>query len=119
MNYPASIHIKGYEYKVEFVRTTQEVDWELKATDCLAQVNSRADDRSFRILASQSPFGVLDCLIHEILHAIIFRNRALKSLLNENAEETFVDTIACELANLLISNNFELPSIPEITERIK
>lgn len=117
MKYPTSITIKGYTYKIEYVSTPQEVDTDFENRFWLGQCNND----TIRIWASQEPFGILDTLAHEILHAIFNRNKMLKAALqSEEMEEPFIDTLATELASLLALNGWATPPAksPPITKRI-
>ena len=117
MNYPDSLTIKGYPYTVEYVATPQEVTTEFVAGAWLGICT----DNVIRVLAVQEPFGILDTLLHEILHAIFARNPLLKAAIqSDDLEEPFVGTLAVELAKLLTENGWVTTpkKLPTITKRI-
>lgn len=117
MEYPTSITIKGYTYQIEYVATFKEVDDEFAEGRWLGQ----CCDTTLRVLADQEPFGVLDTLLHEVLHAIFARNKMLKAALQStDMEEPFIDTLSAELAILLTENGWATTPLekPPITRRI-
>lgn len=116
MEYPTSITIRGYTYRIEYVDTPKEVDTDFEKGFWLGQCSSGV----IRVLAKQEPFGILDTLIHEILHAIFNKNKMLKAALQSTEmEEPFIDTLASELASFLTQNGWAAPTkSPLITKRI-
>ncbi len=118
MNYPTSITIKGYPYRIEYVATHKEVDDDFEDRQWLGQITH--GDGVIRVLAEQRPFGVLDTLLHEILHAVFNRNRMLRAALqSDDTEEPFIDTLSTELALLITENCLETPlKLPPITRRL-
>lgn len=117
MKYPTSITIKGHPYRIEYVDTPQEVDDDFAGGRWLGQCCNNV----IRVLATQGSFGILDTLIHEMLHAVFSRNRMLKAALQSaDMEEPFIDTLASELAVLLAENGWIEQSEEDlpITERI-
>ncbi len=119
MNFPRKVIILGYEYKIDYVPTNREVDTHLDSDGLLGQVSYSNDKHHIRVNASQTAIGVLDTLIHEILHSLLQRNTLLRaSIKSEVGEEAFVDTLACEVAYLLVSNGWiELPENVPVTEK--
>ena len=117
MNYPTNITIKSYPYKIEYVETSREVDTDFESGHWLGQCVGE----TIRVLADQKPIGILDTLIHEVLHAVFNRNRMLREVVkSKNMEESFIDTLATELTILLIENGWikQMEEGPPITKRI-
>ena len=117
MKYPTSVIVKGHTYRIEYVDKHQEVDTDFENRLWLGQCVGDV----IRVLSDQEPFGILDTLLHEILHAVFNRNKLLKATLkSEDMEEPFIDNLASELAILLFENGWVGPPEegPPITERI-
>lgn len=121
MKYPVQIRIKGYTYRIEYVQTQREVDESFESGSYLGSCISGqgGDDYTIRVLATQPMIGVWDTLLHEILHAILLKNKALQALIVEGKEEAFVDALSTEVAYFLIDNCFiSQMKPPPITTRI-
>ena len=116
MKYPTSVTICGYIYQIEYVETPLEVDDDFAPGHWLGQCCGN----TIRVLATQEPFGILDTLIHEILHAVFNKHPMLKQALQSaDTEEPFINTLAMELANLLTQNGWATTKKqPTITHRI-
>lgn len=116
LKYPTEAFIKGRQYKIEYVNTSREVDNDLEGDTWLGTCGPS----TIRVLATQPGFDVLDTLIHELLHAIIQRNKMLKVALKDGLEESFVDTLATEITSVLFDNKWiKMPKQgPPITKRI-
>ena len=118
--FPTSVTVRGYDYDIEYVATVREVanDYQM---GLLGQVCHQQPSKAvIRILASD-PIKTLDTVIHEILHAIFARNPLLPAAIKKRiGDEAFVDTLACELAYLMISNGWvDLPKeVPVTKQRI-
>jgi hypothetical protein len=116
MKYPVTLNIRGYTYRIEYVQTPREVDQDFEVEYYLGTCNAHV----IRILATQPQISLLDSVVHEILHAIFTRNRMLRKALKANMEESFVATLAGEIAEILLDN--ELVKFPKqrppITTRI-
>jgi hypothetical protein len=65
-----------------------------------------------RVLANQQPAGVLDTLIHELLHAVFSGNHLLSAAIRPKiGDEAFISALAGALASLLIENKWvEMPA---------
>ncbi len=117
MNYPTSITVKGYTYRIEYVTTHKEVDEDFEDREWLGQCNYCM----IRVFVDQEPFGILDTLLHEILHAVFNRNKMLKAAFrSDDMEEPFIDALSTELAGLITENGWVTPPAenPPITRRI-
>ncbi len=116
LTYPREVLIRGYRYTIDFVDTPREVDRELTSVDYIGQCYGGNPGR-IRVLGVQQPIGTLDSVIHEILHVILARNSTLRaSIRPEIGEEPFVDTLATELADLIIANGWlKLPTTVKAT----
>lgn len=66
MKYPVSITIRGYEYQIEYLEHGREVDRDFEDDGYLGT----CDSKTIRVLATQPLLGMLETLIHEVLHAI-------------------------------------------------
>lgn len=117
MKYPTSIRIRGHEYQIEYVEYPREVDEDFEAENYLGTVS--AD--TIRVLSGQPFLDLLETLIHEILHAIMLRNKLFKTTLKNGVEENFVTALAAEIALILLDNGLvkEPARVPPITTRIK
>jgi hypothetical protein len=103
---PTAVTIRGFEYSIEYVSQYQEVDTNLVLTDLVGQVSS-GNPGCIHVLATQPPIGILDTLIHEILHVIFARNAVLTAAIRpEIGDEAFVTTLGNELAVLLTENKW-------------
>jgi hypothetical protein len=62
--------------------------------------------------------GILDSVIHEILHVIFNKNPVLTAALRpEIGDEAFIGALGVELANLLVDNGWvQLPETVKPTE---
>lgn len=106
MKYPREVKVRGYRYTIDYVETEQEVDRALASSEYIGQVCAGNPGR-VRIYAGQQPIGIFDSVIHEILHIITARNNVLRAAIRpEIGEEAFVDTLATELADLLVTNGW-------------
>lgn len=116
MKYPVEVRIRGYHYRIEYLEYQREVDRDFESEDYLGTCDSSV----IRILATRSRLGMLETIIHEVLHAIFTRNKMLRAAIKRNLEEEFVTTLAGEIALILLDNEFvKLPAKgPPITTRI-
>jgi len=115
MKYLKKIRIKGYEYDISYVPTGEEVSRNF-STSLLGQCTSSPKNSSIRIFSDQTKIGILETLIHETLHALFYRNPLLAKYVND--EESFIETLALEIAIILIENKLvNLPKKPPITRR--
>jgi hypothetical protein len=117
MNYPRSVRVRGYPHLIDYVNKPREVDRDLAATDLLGQC-CPGNPGHLRVLTTQCPVGILDSVIHEILHVIFHKNAILTAALRpEIGDEAFISALGVELANLLVDNGWvELPETVEPTE---
>lgn len=115
MKFPTEINIRGYTYRIEYVENPREVDHDFESTNYLGSCSPKV----IRILVKQTRLSFVDSLVHEILHAILIRNPMLKQALKNNMEESFVTTMAGEIAEILLNNEL-INSLepPPITVRI-
>lgn len=102
MRYPVEVTVKGYKYEIQYVVNPKEVDSDFEGTGYLGSCN----DNVIRILALQTSFGMLDTLIHELLHVIFTRNKMLKMAIKAGMEESFIDALATEWAVILTQNGW-------------
>jgi hypothetical protein len=102
---PTSVKINSFKYAIDYVATSHEVDDDLLQADLLGQAcHCRGH---IRVLADQQPAGVLDTLIHELLHAVFSGNHLLSaSIRPEIGDKPFVGALASALASLLIENKW-------------
>jgi hypothetical protein len=122
MIFPRKVVVRGYSQDIDYVATSREVEQDFANDDFVGQVcQSDPGAGKIRIKATREPIRVLDTLVHEILHCIFQRNPLLTaSVRPEIGEEAFIDTLGCELAYLLVSNQWiTLPDeVPVTTTRI-
>jgi len=111
MKLPTSLCIKGTDYKIEYVEQYDEVDTEGHFFGIIDYEN-----KIIRIFVSYGESMTLETLIHEVLHSIMFRNKALARMVKD--EEDFVVTLANELATLLTDNGLVYDLEFPITKRI-
>lgn len=115
MKYPTEIYIRGHHYRIEYVTEKCEVAEEFESDSYVGACHPDV----IRVLASQSPLELLDTVIHEILHAISIRNPMLKTAIRHNIYETFISTLASDIALTLFDNDLvKFPKCPPITTRI-
>ena len=116
MRYPVEIHIRGYDYRIEYVEYGREVDRDFECEDYLGTCGSCV----IRVLISEPLTTILDTLVHEVLHAIFTRNKMLKTAIKRGMEEEFITTLASDIALLLLDNDLvKFPAKgPPVTTRI-
>ncbi|KPK49985.1 MAG: hypothetical protein AMS22_12880 [Thiotrichales bacterium SG8_50] len=102
MKYPTKLMVQGYPYALTFVSDPRDVD----LSDPDSQMNGLCGDDFIRVSIKQTPLGVLDTAIHEVLHAIFNRTPMLGAAFrSEKMEEPFITTLATAVANVLVDNN--------------
>lgn len=118
MKYPDRVVVKGQKYNIEYVTTLREVAANFESEDWVGSCEHASN--VIRVLADRLPFDIVETLVHEIIHSIFNRNKALKLALKEDTEEIFVDAFSTELLAFLLENNYiKLPEVlPPITKRI-
>jgi len=118
MNYPTEITIRGATYSILYHDKMREVDDDLENTSLLGQAAHFR--RVLHIYRQQPPLDLLDTIVHEIIHTIFSRNKALRLALKEDTEEYFVDALAIEIALILMDNGWFKPpkQRPPLTTRI-
>jgi len=116
MRYPTEICIRGHRYRVEYVEYSREVDRDFESEDYLGT----CDENTIRVRTTQPLLGILETLVHEVLHAHFTRNKMLKAALKHGMEEWFITTLAADIALTLFDNELvKFPAKgPPITTRI-
>lgn len=115
---PRAVQVRGYPYVIDYVDKGREVDPDLATNNLLGHCCS-GNPGHLRVLTTQCSMGILDSMIHEILHAIFNTNEVLTAALRpEIGDEAFISTLANELAFLLVDNGWvKMPEVvtPTIT----
>lgn len=116
MRFPTEIRIRGHYYRIEYVEYSREVDCNFESENYLGT----CDSKTIRVHALQPLIVILDSIIHETLHAIFTRNKMLKAALKQGMEESFITTLASDIAFILLDNELvKFPAKgPPITTRI-
>lgn len=116
MKFPVEITIRGYYYRIEYLKYQREVDRDFESEDYLGTCDSSV----IRVLVTESKLTMVETLVHEVLHAILTRNKMLGSAIKYNLMEEFVTTLASEIALILLDNELlTFPAAgPPITTRI-
>ena len=109
---PRAVRVRGYPYVIDYVDTSREVDRDLADNNLLGQC-CPGNPGHLRILTTQCGMGILDSVIHEILHIIFIKNPLLAAVLRpEIGDETTISALANELAFLLIDNGWiKMPEV--------
>jgi len=117
LQFPRTVRVHGYEYLIDYVNKNREVDHDLTDDNLLGQC-CPGNPGQIRVLTTQCSIGILDSVIHEILHAVFHKNAVLTAALRpEIGDEAFIHTLANELACLLVDNGWvKLPQIVKPTE---
>lgn len=103
---PRAVQVRGYPYVIDYVDKGREVDRDLAANDLLGQC-CPGNPGHLRVLTTQCSVGILDSVIHEILHVIFNKNTVLTAALRpEIGDEAFISALANELAFLLVDNGW-------------
>jgi ADP-dependent phosphofructokinase/glucokinase len=116
MKFPVEIRIRGHNYRIEYVESQREVEVDFESDAFIGTV----DDNAIRVFVTKSLLTMVDTLIHEVLHAIFTRNKMLKTAFRPDMEESFITTLAGEIALILFDNELvKFPTKgPPITTRI-
>ena len=116
---PTNVRVGGFEYIIEYVGCSQEVDDDLTCTNLLGQVRHTGSPGYIRVLTTQQPIGILDTLIHEILHAIFASNELLRTAIRPKiGDEAVLAALGRALAVLLIENKWvQMPAHMQPTVR--
>jgi len=117
LQFPRVVRIRGYEYVIDYVNKPREVDRDLAIVDLVGQC-APGNPGCIRVLTTQQSIGILDTVIHEILHAIFNRNTVLPAAIRpEIGAEAFIGALGIELANLLVDNGWiKLPETVKPTD---
>lgn len=116
LQFPQTVRVRGYEYVIDYVDKGREVEQDFASDNLLGQY-CPGNPGHLRILTTQQTLGILNSVIHEILHAIFYRNPVLAaSIRPEIGDEAVVGTLAEELAYLLVDNGWiQLPKVVKPT----
>lgn len=120
MKLPTAITIRGVDYTIEYVANSAEVPTVINCEDKKYLGYIDYNSRTIRVCTTQPNRCILESLIHELIHGVLDRNPLLlKAVLNNNNEESFVDSVAIEIVDLLVENNLITEvALPELTKRL-
>jgi hypothetical protein len=116
MSYPSELWIRGVHYSVEYVTNSREVQTDFDSASFAGVCDNVT--YTLRVHTDQAPMEVIDTLVHEVIHAILNRNRTLKACIR-GSEEDFVHTLAIDVAQFLVENGLmTLEEKPPVTTRL-
>jgi len=117
LHFPRAVRVRGFEYLIDYVNKSREVDHALADDDLLGQC-CPGNPGHIRVLTMQESIGILTTVIHETLHVIFNKNAILTAAIRpEIGDEAFISALANELAYLLVDNNWvQLPETVKPTE---
>jgi len=118
--FPISVVVAGALYSIEYVASWQEVDADCQDPSFWGQADHR--NRVIRVCVRNrlGVTGILEAVLHEVLHAIFVQQPALRECLRrDQSEERLISTLGAVLADTFVRSGWIEWQFPQsLTARI-